>query len=86
MEPADDLAGLWIADEHGERAKVVVSGLAQIIGAQTIANHLCVSGIQLIGDGNVWVALGSLFGKFASHPTGPVSGLDRAAYVFFVDG
>jgi hypothetical protein len=21
VEPADDLAGLWIADEHGERAK-----------------------------------------------------------------
>src|SRR6476661_5049884 len=38
VEPADDLAGLWITDEHGERAKVVVSSLAQIIGAQTIAN------------------------------------------------
>src|SRR5215469_681831 len=48
VEPADDFAGLRIADEHGERAKVVVSGLAQIIGAQTIANHRCVSGIQLI--------------------------------------
>jgi hypothetical protein len=55
MEPADDLAGLWIADEHGERAKVVVSGLAQIIGAQTIANHRCAADIKLIGDGDVWV-------------------------------
>ncbi len=58
MEPADDLTGLRIADEHGERAKVIVSGLAQIIGTQTIANYLCVSGIQLIRDGNVWVCLG----------------------------
>src|SRR5882724_1760632 len=29
VEPADDLAGLRIADENGERAKIVVSGLAQ---------------------------------------------------------
>src|SRR5262249_23026 len=55
VESADDFAGLRMAEQHGERAKVIVSGLAQIIGAQTIANHRCVSGIQLIGDGNVWV-------------------------------
>src|SRR5215467_7098364 len=43
VEPADDLAGLRIVDEHGERAKVMVSSLAQIIGAQTIADYRCVS-------------------------------------------
>src|SRR5262249_46752046 len=55
VEPADDLAGLRIADEHSERAKVVVSRLTQIIGAQTIANHRCVGGIKLIGDSDAWV-------------------------------
>jgi hypothetical protein len=53
VEAADDLAGLRIADEHGERAKVVISGLAQIIGAQIIPDHHCIGGIKLIGDSNV---------------------------------
>jgi hypothetical protein len=39
VKPADDLAGLRIADEYGERAKVVISGLAPIIGAETIADY-----------------------------------------------
>jgi len=51
VEPVDDLAGLRIADEHGERAKIVVSGLAQIVGAETIGDHRHVGGIKLIGDG-----------------------------------
>src|SRR5262249_37348192 len=53
VEPAYDLAGLWIADEHGEWAKIVVSGLAQIIRTQTIADYRCVGGIKLIGDSDV---------------------------------
>src|SRR5215831_4551980 len=55
VEPADDLPGLRIADEHGERAKIVVSGLAGIIGAQTIADYRCVGGIKLIGHRDVCI-------------------------------
>src|ERR1700736_2645242 len=44
VEPADDLAGLRIADEHGEPAKIAVSGLAQIVGAETIGDHRHVAG------------------------------------------
>ena len=39
MEPADDLAGPWVPDEHGKPPKIAVSGLAQIVGAKTIGNH-----------------------------------------------
>jgi hypothetical protein len=53
MESADDLAGLRITDEHGERAKVVVSSLVHIIGPETIADHCCVGGIELIGHSDL---------------------------------
>src|SRR5690242_572807 len=53
MEPADDLAGLRVANEYGERAKVVVSGLTRIIGAETIADYGRVGSIKLIGHGDV---------------------------------
>jgi hypothetical protein len=78
VEPANDLTGLRIADEHSERAKVVVSGLAQIIGAQTIANYRCVSGTHLIGDGDVRVYPETVI----RHIRLPVAGLDPAACVF----
>jgi hypothetical protein len=58
VEPADDLAGLRIADEHGERSKIVVSDLAQIVGAETIGDHRHVGRIKLIGHGDVWLCLG----------------------------
>src|SRR5713101_3626431 len=73
VEPADDLAGLRIADEHGEPAKIAVSGLAEIVGAETIGDHRYVGGIKLIGHGDVRVCLASSFGIFASHRTGPVA-------------
>src|SRR5262249_37373556 len=62
-----------------ERAKVIVSGLAQIIGTQTIANYLCVSGIHLIRDGNVWVCLGIVIRqiRFPSHWRGGRACLGR---------
>ena len=49
MEPDDDLAGLGFADKYRERAKVVVSSLAHIIGAETIADYRCIGGSKLIG-------------------------------------
>jgi hypothetical protein len=30
---------LLVADEHGERAKIVVSGLGYIIGAEPLGDH-----------------------------------------------
>jgi len=57
VEPADDLPGLRVADEHGERAKIVVSGLANIIGAQTIADYRRVGGIKLIGHEDVCICI-----------------------------
>src|SRR5437016_2104083 len=55
VEPADDLAGPRIADKHGERAKIVASGLAQIVAAEAIGDHRYVGGIKLIGHGDVWI-------------------------------
>src|ERR1700730_4218555 len=57
VEPADDLTGLRVADEHRERAKIVVSSLAQIVGAETIGDHRYIGGIKLIGHADVWVGL-----------------------------
>jgi len=82
VEPADDLAGLRIADEHGERAKIVVTGLAQIVGAEpsviTATSAPSSSSVMVMSGSN----LASSFGIFAYHSTGPVAGLDPAAYVF----
>ena len=58
MEPADDLAGLGFADKYRERAKVIVSSLAHIKGAETIADYRCVGGSKLIGHGDVNICLG----------------------------
>ena len=58
MEPADDLAGLGFADKYRERAKVIVSSLAHIKGAETIADYRCVGGSKLIGHGDVYICLG----------------------------
>src|SRR5262245_6672792 len=66
VEPADDLAGLRFADKYGKRAKVVVSSLAHIMGAETIADYRCVGGSKLIGHGDVTSALGLPLGIFAS--------------------
>src|SRR5262245_41645716 len=52
VEPAAGLAGLRIADEHGEPARIVVSDLAEIVGAETIDDHRYVGGIKLIGYGS----------------------------------
>ena len=52
VEPANDPTGLRIADEYRERAKVVVSGLVQIVGAETVADYRCVCGIKPL-DGSV---------------------------------
>jgi len=73
VEPADDLAGLRIADEHGERSKIVVSDLAQIVGAETIGDHRHVGRIKLIGHGDVWLCLG-IAAISASDRTGLVGG------------
>src|SRR5215470_12660615 len=58
VEPADELAGLGFADKHREWAKVVVSSLAHIIGAEAIADYRCVGGSKLIGHGDVHICLG----------------------------
>jgi hypothetical protein len=79
VEPADDLAGLRIADEQGERAKIVVSGLVQIVGAETTGDDRYVGGIKHLGHRDFWSDSASSFGKFASHRTGPVAGLQPAA-------
>jgi hypothetical protein len=71
VEPADDLAGLRIADEHRERAKIVVSGLAQIVGAETIGDHRYIAGIKLIGHADVWVGLGIVIRHIRLPSHGP---------------
>ena len=53
MQPADHLAGLPIADKNRQRAKIQVSGLVDIVGPQTVADHRCISGIELIGYDHV---------------------------------
>jgi hypothetical protein len=52
----------------------VVPSLVQIIGAETIGDHRYVSGIQLIGDGNIWVCPEIVIQQIASHRTGAVAG------------
>ena len=78
------LRGLRIADEHGERAKIVVPGLVQITGAETIGDHRCGGGIQRIRDGDVWVCRQIVIPHIRFPSAGPVAGLATAAYVFFV--
>src|SRR5215831_2257039 len=39
VEPADNPSGLRVADEYGERAKIVVSGLADIVSAEASADY-----------------------------------------------
>ena len=46
------------ADKYGERTKVVVSGLAHIIGAETIADYRCVDRIKLIRHEDDNICLG----------------------------
>ena len=58
VEPADDAAGLPVADEHGEPAKITVSDLAEIVGAENLGDHRYVGGIKLIGHADVWLCLG----------------------------
>ena len=53
VEPADDLAVLRVANEYGERAKVVV--LRPGSGAETIADYRRADGIELIGHGDVCI-------------------------------
>jgi hypothetical protein len=42
-----------IADDNGESAKIAVSDLAEIVGAEAIHDHRKIGGIKLIGQGDV---------------------------------
>jgi len=84
VEPADDPPGLRIADEYSERAKVVVCGLADIVGAKAVAYYCCVCSIKLIGHGDVYVCLGIVIRHIPLlvRPSGGLScrmALDRPA-------
>src|SRR5262249_1643651 len=58
VEPTDDLAGLRIADEYREAAKIAVSDLIEIVCAETLCDDRDVGGIRLIDCCNVRICLG----------------------------
>jgi hypothetical protein len=53
---------LPIADGNGEPAKIAVSDLAEIVGAETVGDHRNVGWVQPIGQGkgDAWICLGTI--------------------------